>query len=469
MLHWRTALPGLALGAFSMLVTAQGVSDLVGLGETSGKLGSSADLSTAPRVSVDRPKPTFPLYERDKRMHGYPPFQELVDAAPEGSVLKPPPGHYAGPVVLKKTLTIDGGGQVTIDAGDRGTVFSLEANNAILRGLHLTGSGDNHDTDDSCLDVRGHQNIVENLVIDNCLFGIDFKQSSNGIIRGNQVQSKPFNLGVRGDGIRLWYSNNNLIENNLITDSRDNVAWYSHRNIYRNNEGRRSRYSIHFMFANNNLVENNRFYDNAVGIYFMYMEGGGARNNVISHANGATGMALGFKEASDIFIENNEIIYSAVGVGSDLSPFQPETTIRFKGNRFAYNGIAVQLTSELGGNLFEDNIFEGNLTDVFQAGRSNSEGAKNQWNGNYFDNYQGFDKNDDGIGDTPHEDYAYADQIWMEIPPARFFKTSPVLELLNFLERLAPFSTPDLMARDPRPHMNKLPIKSTITSPGNPG
>lgn len=453
MKRWRTIAPGIALGAFSLLVTAQGVGTIVGIGETSGQLGQTADLSNAPRVTIDRPKPTFPLYERDKRIYGYKPFQELVDAAAPGSVLKPPPGNYAGPVVVRKPLTIDGGGQVTIDAGDRGTVFSLETDNAVIRGIHLTGSGENHDTDDSCIDVRGHGNVIENLVIDNCLFGIDLKQSSNSIVRGNKIKSKPFDLGVRGDGIRLWYSNNNLIENNLITDSRDNVAWYSHRNIYRGNEGRRSRYSIHFMFANNNIVENNKFIDNAVGIYFMYMEGGGARNNVISHATGATGMALGFKEASDIFIENNEIIYSAVGVGSDLSPFQPDTTIRFKGNRFAYNGIAVQLTSELGGNELDDNIFEGNLTDIFQAGRG--QGDKNKWTGNYFDTYQGFDKDGDGYGDTPHEDYAYADQIWMEIPPARFFMTSPVLELLDFLERLAPITSPEMQARDPRPRHSK--------------
>lgn len=453
MARWRSIVPGLMLGGFSLLVTAQGVSDKVGIGETSGRLGETADLSNAPRVTIDRPKPTYPLYERDKRMHGYPPFQALVDAAPAGSVLKVPPGNYAGPVVVKKPLVIDGEGKVTIDAGDRGTVFSLETDGAVLRGMHLTGSGANHDTDDSCLDVRGHNNVIENLLIDNCLFGIDLKQSSNNIVRGNRISSKPFDLGIRGDGIRLWYSNNNLIENNLVTDSRDNVAWYSHRNIYRGNEGRRSRYSIHFMFANNNIVENNRFYDNAVGIYFMYMEGGGARNNIISHATGATGMALGFKEASDIFIENNEIIYSAVGVGSDLSPFQPNTTIRFKGNRFAYNGIAVQLTSELGGNFLDDNIFEGNLTDIYQAGRG--QGDKNTWRGNYFDTYQGFDKDGDGYGDTPHEEYAYADQIWMETPPARFFKTSPVLELLDFLERLAPITSPELQARDPKPRMHK--------------
>ena len=280
---WRTIVPGITLGVFSLLVAAQGVSNIVGIGETSGRQGSTPDLTTAPRVTIDRPKPTFMLMERDKRVHGLEPFQELVDAAPAGSVLKPPPGKYAGPVVLKKTLVIDGGGQVTIDAGDKGTVFSLEADNSVIRGIHLTGSGDNLDTDDSCLDVRGNNNVIENLVIDNCLFGIDLKQSNNCIVRGNKVSSKPFSLGIRGDGIRLWYSNNNLIENNLVTDSRDNVAWYSHRNIYRGNEGRRSRYSIHFMFANNNLVENNRFIDNAVGVYFMYMEGGGARHKRACH------------------------------------------------------------------------------------------------------------------------------------------------------------------------------------------
>ncbi len=127
-----------------------------------------------------------------------------------------------------------------------------------LRGLHLTGSGDSHDTDDSCLDVRGNNNLIEDLKIDNCLFGIDLKQSNDNIVRRNKIRSKDLDLGVRGDGLRLWYSNNNLIEKNEIIDSRDMVAWYSNENIFRENLGRRSRYSIHFMFANDNIVEGNR-------------------------------------------------------------------------------------------------------------------------------------------------------------------------------------------------------------------
>lgn len=420
------------------------------------QLGAGADLSTAPRVEIDRPKPTYMLHERNARVHGLKPFQELVDKAPAGSVLKPPPGTYAGPVVINKPLTIDGGGKVTIDAGDRGTVVALNTSNSVLRGLHLTGSGDSHDTDDSCLDVRGHHNTVENLEVDNCLFGLDFKQSNNNIVRNNSIRSKDRELGVRGDGLRLWYSNDNLIEKNQIIDSRDMVAWYSNKNIFRENLGRRSRYSIHFMFANENIVENNQFYDNAVGVYFMYTEGGVARNNIISHATGATGMGIGFKEASGTIIENNEIIYCGIGIGSDLSPFQPDSTIEIRGNRFAYNGIGILFNSETGGNNMLNNIFEGNLTQVSYGGHGdNNNSPKNVWIGNYWDDYQGFDRDGDGVGDKTHELYAYADQIWMELPVARFFRSSPVMELLDFLERLAPFSTPDLILRDDKPRFVK--------------
>ena len=448
--RWHALLPALLLGVSTLLVARPADRDA---DEKPPAFGANADLSQAPRVGVDRPKPTYLLHERDKRVHGLKPFQELVDAAPAGSVLRPPPGRYAGPVVLKKALTIEGGGQVSIDAGDKGTVFSLETDGAVLRGLHLTGSGDSHDTDDSCLDVRGHRNTIEKLVIDNCLFGIDLKQSSDNLLRGNTISSKPRELGVRGDGLRLWYSDRNRIEDNEVIDSRDMVAWYSHDNTYRRNVGKRSRYSIHFMFANNNVVEDNKFYDNSVGVYFMYTEGGVLRNNLISHATGAAGMAIGFKEASNTVIEGNEIIYCAVGIGSDLSPFQPDSRIWVRNNRFAYNGIAIKLTSELGGNVVTDNVFEGNLTHVVQAGRNKS--GLNDWRGNYWDDYQGFDRNGDNVGDTPYELYAFADQIWIEMPPARFFKNSPVMELLDFLERLAPFSSPELTLKDERPRFRK--------------
>lgn len=421
---------------------------------TVGKSEQQVPAGMGARADVDRPKPQYMLHERAPRVHGLKPFQELVDKAPAGSVLRPPPGAYAGPVTIDKPLTIEGGGQVTIDAGDKGTVMVVNADHTTLRGLHLTGSGDSHDTDDSCLDVRGNHNTLENLKLDNCLFGIDLKQTNHSVLRGNSVRSKDRELGVRGDGLRLWYSHDNLIEQNEIIDSRDMVAWYSHRNTFRNNLGKRSRYSIHFMFANENIVESNRFYDNAVGVYFMYTEGGAARNNVISHATGAAGMGIGFKESSGTIVEGNEIVYCAIGIGSDLSPFQPDSTVEIRHNRFAFNGIGILFNSEVGGNRMVDNIFEGNLTQVAYGGRSGSA-AKNFWEGNFWDDYLGFDRNKDGIGDQKHELMAYADQIWMEMPVARFFRSSPVMELLDFLERLAPFSAPDQILVDEKPRFAK--------------
>lgn len=414
--------------------------------------GLGSDMNTAPRVDVDKPMEVVPLYLRDKRIHGLQPFQALVDAAPAGSVLRPRPGNYAGPVHLTKPLTIDGGGKVTIDGGDKSTVFVLDTSGATVRGLHLRGSGSSHDSDDACLNVRGHDNLIENNRIDDCLFGIDLKQSNNNIVRGNQIRSKPADLGVRGDGLRLWYSMNNRIENNRVVDSRDMVVWYSNGNTFYRNYGARSRYSIHFMFAHHNLVDSNRFYDNAVGVYLMYSDNTVVRKNLISHATGATGMGVGFKEASGALLEDNEIIYCALGLSADLSPFQPDSKIILKNNRIAYNGIAIAFNSDLSGYEVEGNSMEGNISNLSVGG--SGSGQRNIWRGNYWDDYEGFDRNGDGIGDTAYDLYAYADRVWMEIPQARFFKVAPALEVLDFLERLAPFSSPTLLLRDEKPLFN---------------
>lgn len=398
-------------------------------------------------LNEQTPIPTEP------RVGGLPFLQDLVNAAPAGSVLKPDPGRYSGPLVVNKTLTIDGGGKVIIDGGGRGTVVVLQANDSVVRSLTLTNSGVSHDSDDACLNVRGDRNLVENLRIDDCLFGIDLKMSNDNVLRGNYIRSKPFDLGTRGDSLRLWYSHRNLIADNQIEDSRDMVAWYANENRYLNNVARRSRYSIHFMFAADNLVEGNRFYDNAVGVNVMYSGGGAIRNNLVSHANGPTGMAVGFKEASSVLVEGNEIVYCAVGVGLDMSPFEPDTTITIRGNRIAYNGVGVSFLSDKKGTIVEHNVFEGNLTQVAMG--DSGSASRNLWRGNYWDDYQGFDRDGDDVGDRPHELYAYTDQLWMEVPYARFFRNAPMMETLDFLERLAPFSTPVMLLRDEHPVFNK--------------
>ena len=224
-----------------------------------------------------------------------PSFQALVDATEENGFLVPPPGVYAGPVVIRSALTIDGQGEVTIDGGGKGSVVLIQANGVTLKNLHLTNSGESHNDIDSGVLVRGDFNVVKDNRIDNTLFGIDLQQAKNNIVRGNHISSKPFDLGVRGDAIRLWYSFDNKITDNVIRDSRDTVVWYSRDNLIARNDARGGRYSLHFMYSQYNEVIDNHYEDNSVGIFVMYSDSVVLKGNYIAHATGATGMGIGFK------------------------------------------------------------------------------------------------------------------------------------------------------------------------------
>ncbi len=382
------------------------------------------------------------------------PLQALIDAAKPNDIITPEPGTYLGSITIDKPLILDGQGKVTIDARGKGSVIYLETDGAVLRNLHLTNSGTSHNDIDSGVQVRGNFNVIKDNQIDDCLFGVDLQQSENNIVRRNTISSKDNALGQRGDSVRLWYSFNNKITHNTITRSRDMVVWYSRDNVLSHNTISNSRYSLHFMYSQYNEVEYNEYYNNTVGIFLMYSDGVVVRHNHIAHASGPTGVGIGFKETSDLVIENNEILYCATGFYIDVSPYQPDTTNRFSGNLLAYNGIGIRFLNDWKGNIFKGNNFTDNLTQIQVPGRGSAN--RNVWEGNYWGDYEGFDLDKDGIGDKPYILFAYADSIWSDVPYAQFFKGSPMLETLDFLERLAPFSDPLLLAQDDKPLMHPV-------------
>jgi nitrous oxidase accessory protein len=305
--------------------------------------------------------------------------------------------------------------------------------------------------------VRGNFNVVSDNVIDDCLFGVDLQQSEHNIVRRNRISSKPFELGTRGDAIRLWYSFENKILDNEINDSRDMVVWYSANNTIARNTSYDSRYSLHFMYSRYNLVEGNHYYNNTVGVFLMYSDGVVLKNNYIAHASGSTGVGIGFKETSDVTVEGNKILYCATGLYIDVSPFQPDTINTFNNNLIAYNGIGIRFLNDWKGNEFRENRFIDNLTQVVVS--SGKTANRNIWDGNHWSDYEGFDENGDGVGDTAYELYVYADRLWQDVPYAQFFKGSPVLEVMDFLERLAPFTEPTILVRDEQPSKERALVQ----------
>ncbi len=381
-----------------------------------------------------------------------PPLQPFIDRAEENAVVAPPPGIYAGPVTIDKPLVLDGRGRVTIDGGGKGSVIHLQTDGATLKNLRLVNSGGYHNDLDAGIQVRGSYNIIRDNRIEDCLFGIDMQQSNHNVVRRNHIASKQAPLGLRGDAIRLWYSFDNQVTDNVIRNARDTVVWYSDGNLIARNDARGGRYALHFMYSKTNRVEANHYENNTVGIFLMYSDGVEVVNNYIARAAGPTGIGIGFKETSALTIEDNRILYNAVGLYIDLSPFQPGTINRFRGNLIAYNGIGASWNTRWHGSVFDHNAFQGNLVQVSVAGGESARA--NNWEGNFWDDYVGFDRDHDGIGDAPYTRYAYADRLWMDVADAQFFKGTPMLETLDFLERLAPLSEPRLLLRDAHPVMS---------------
>lgn len=383
------------------------------------------------------------------------PLQPWLDTALPGARIRLPAGIYQGPAVISKPLTLEGDGQVIIDAGGQGTVLTVQADGVTLRGLTLRASGNSHDQLDGGLMAEGSKLLIENNVIEDVLFGISLHKTRDSIVRGNRIRSRAADPADRGDGLRLWYSSYNRIENNDIARIRDVTVTNSPHNRFTGNAIRDSRRAFNFLFAHRSLVDRNHLEQNATGIIALNSEGLIIRNNRILHAMDASGAGIALKETSAALVIGNEIVHCAHGIMAD-SPMNPLNRIVFIDNYVAHNITGVYFYGAKGGHIAIGNTFRSNLWPVTIIG--DGDPLDDTWLGNYWDGYEGFDRDGDGFGDRPYELLAYADRIWLETPAARFFRNSPVLELLDFLERLAPFSAPALILRDTAPRMQPTRI-----------
>jgi nitrous oxidase accessory protein len=381
-----------------------------------------------------------------------PALQPLIDAAPAGSVLRLQPDRYAGPAVVSKPLTIDGGGKAEIRGSGKGTVISISGRNVTLRGLRISGSGELHDSIDAGVMIEGWQHRVEDNEFADVLFGIHLRQARDTTVRANHVTGKDLEQGLRGDAVRMWNGTGNRIEHNHFRRGRDLTFINSPDNLVADNRFEDGRYGMQIIFSPRLRVERNHLSRMGTGIVVLYSPDVTLRGNHVAHALTGGGAGIVFKESDTGLVEGNTVLHCSVGLKVDAPP-EPIGVLEVKGNHFAHNIIGMYFYGEGGGHRITGNRLEKNLTTV--AISAPGAGASNVWHGNRWDDYQGFDRNKDGVGDTPHENWIFADRIWMDTPMATFFRHSPGLELLDFLERLAPFSLPYRILLDPAPDVRR--------------
>ncbi|NQU65262.1 MAG: right-handed parallel beta-helix repeat-containing protein, partial [SAR324 cluster bacterium] len=164
-----------------------------------------------------------------------PRLQDLVDQAQEGESILLKADRYLGPVVINKAVELDGQGRVVIDGEGKGSVILIKADGVVIKNLIIENSGDSHDQVDAGILVRSSHNHILHNTIRNTLFGIDLQEAHDNDISHNDISSKNVSLGLRGDGIRGWASHRNTFRKNRIHDSRDMVIWYSNDNLIEEN------------------------------------------------------------------------------------------------------------------------------------------------------------------------------------------------------------------------------------------
>jgi nitrous oxidase accessory protein len=390
-------------------------------------------------------------------------LQVLIEQTPKAGVVPLEPGRYTGPVIIEKTVILDGKGQVTIDGLGKGSVLLLKADGVVVKNMTITNSGNSHDRVDAGILVRSSRNRILNNKIENTLFGIDLQEAHENMIIGNEISSQNATLGLRGDGIRGWASHRNVFRQNRVHDSRDMVIWYSNDNIIEENEGWNNRYSLHFMYSGGNMVRRNTYHHNTVGIFLMYSRDITVEQNVIKYSLGGTGVGIGLKEVDNITVQNNKIVYCTSGLYFDLSPFQPDRYNFVKANIIAYNVIGADFNSTLSRNILKGNAFIDNLEPV--RVRGSGVGSENLWEGNYYSDYEGFDRDRDGYGDFVHNHDIYLDTLWMNNDWMLLFSGSPVISVLNLLAKLAPISEPRRLMTDRKPVFS--PSASVLFSEAN--
>ncbi|MBI3943453.1 MAG: nitrous oxide reductase family maturation protein NosD [Chloroflexi bacterium] len=380
-------------------------------------------------------------------------LKDMLAAARDGDTILVPGGTYPGPLVINKGVKLIGIDRPVINGHGQGTVVTITAPGAVMQGFRVVGSGDTLDRDESGIEVRAAGVTLEDNLLEDVLFGIYLNKAPGAVVQHNTIRGKILPLARRGDLLRLWYSRDTLVAYNTVENGRDAVFWYSTNVHIHHNTLTNSRYGIHFMFSNQNLVEDNVIQDNSVGIYLMYCDDLVVRRNIFAGNRGISGMGLGLKEMNNVLAEDNLFLDNRIGLYIDDAAFNMDSHDTIRRNVFAFNDIALSLLPNTQRNWFTENTFLENEQQVALQGSGVLEG--NLWEvdgrGNYWSDYAGYDADGDGIGDVPYKNESLFENLGDSHPELRLFEFGPAAQALDFAARAFPLIKPQPKMADPAP------------------
>jgi len=376
--------------------------------------------------------------------------EALADAEPGDTILVRGGVHPA--LVVDKAVTIRGEAGAVIDGGGIGDVVTIDAPSVILEGFELRNSGTVMYEEHAGVTVLQPDVIVRNNTIHDVLFGVFVKQGDNALIEGNHIVGYDLDTHSRGDGLRAWYSNGARFIDNHVEQTRDVILWFSNDAVVEGNVITDGRYGLHFMYDDGMVVRGNEVRDNSVGMFLMYSSNVTVDNNLIADSFGPSGYGIGLKEIANLEVTDNVILRNRIGVSFDTVPHGQDAFASFTGNLVAFNvaGMSFQPSTErveLVTNSFDRN---GSQIEI----RGGGDLAGNTWSGergNYWSDYVGYDADGDGIGDLAYEPNSLFESMRDEEPVLALFNYSPAALAVDFAARAVPNLRPSPKVVDEAP------------------
>ena len=367
-------------------------------------------------------------------------LSEAIQKAQPGDTLRVQGGTYKGPIIVSKTLTLIGEGAPLIEGEGKGSVVKLQAPGIRFQGFRIRGSGAHLSEENSGIELLAPDIVVENNHLEDVLFGIYLRKAHRSKILNNRIEGKSLPLPLRGDLIRLWYSDDVLIQGNILKRGRDVVLWFSNRLKVQGNQISGGRYGLHFMYCDDAEIRENILSHNSVGAFLMYSRRLRFRWNFVAYNRGGSGFGIGLKDLDDGLLENNLIVDNRVGVYVDNSPREITSRCVYRNNVLAFNDFGVVLLPSVRRNLFEGNSFIENEEQVAIQGGGSLHAVR--WRGNHWSDYVGYDLDGDGTGDLPYKSQRFFENLTDQHPQLRLFLYSPVVQALDFAARAIPLVQP---------------------------
>jgi len=373
--------------------------------------------------------------------------QSLPLQPSEGNQWILPKGIYKGNFVIDVPIYLRCEDGAVFDADGQKNALNIRAPEVTLENCEVTHFGKNLTNMDSGIFIErtAKKTTLKNNFIHGPGFGVWVDATEGVSILNNKVQGDDsLRTQDRGNGIHLFAVRKALIQGNEIWHVRDGIyIETSNDNVFDNNYLHDMRYGIHYMFSNRNSVTNNLTrrtrtgytlmqsrqltvlnnrseYDDNYGILMNYITYSTIKNNYVTNVQAGQGDGVHIQggEGKGVFIYNS--------LFNEISD-----------NYFANSAIGIHLTAGSEDNKIYKNAFVNNQMQVKYVAVRYQEWSVDGV-GNYWSDYLGWDRNNDGIGDIPYEPNDNIDKLLWNYPQVRLLMNSPSIELLRLVQRVFP-------------------------------